>query len=155
MSSAVLIAEDDENDAILLQRSISRVHTGYEVSIVRNGEEAMDYLQGTGAYSDRDRYPFPSFIWLDLRMPRMGGFEVLLWLKDHPGCSVIPCIVWSASREPGDIERAYQLGANTVFNKPTNAKEWDSLVADIFKYWARSERPRRANCGPMLQTRSY
>ena len=123
----VLVAEDDPNDAELLRLALRAEGLGNPVQIVENGQKAIAYLCGQGEFSDRQRYPFPSVMFTDLKMPMVGGFEILQWLRDHPECNVIPVIVLSGSKLPGDVKRAYQLGANSYIQKPVdldNGRLW-------------------------------
>lgn len=142
----ILIAEDDPNDALLLKRAIKRAGVQNPIQIVSDGEETIAYLEGRDPYFDRSKYPFPSFVWLDIKMPKKNGFDVLGWLQAHPKCSIIPCIVWSSSREERDVRVAYRLGANCFFRKPSTNEELERVVKQIFEFWAAAERPNIPNC---------
>ena len=109
--STILILEDDPNDVVLIKRALKKNNILNPLQIMGDGVEGIDYLSGKGEYGDRIRFPFPRFIIMDLKMPRMGGLEVLQWLQDHPECQVIPTLVLSSSKLPTDIVRAYKLGA--------------------------------------------
>src|SRR5690348_1159485 len=102
-SRAILVMEDDENDALLLQRALNRLNITNAVHIVADGEEGIAYLTGAGKYSDRRKYPFPGFIITDLKMPKKGGFEVLKWLHDHEDLRLIPTLVLTSSKEESDV----------------------------------------------------
>jgi CheY-like chemotaxis protein len=145
-SFPILIAEDDPNDALLLQRAIKKAGVRNRIHIVSDGEETIAYLGGEGDYSDRGKHPFPSFLWLDIKMPKKNGFDVLGWLQAHPKCSIIPCIVWSSSREERDVRVAYRLGANCFFKKPSTNEEMEKIVKQIFEFWNAAERPEIPNC---------
>src|SRR5688572_17552718 len=121
----ILVAEDLESDFFLLQRAFRRNNINNPIHWVQDGEEALHYLQGTGPYSDRIKYPFPELVVLDLKMPRKSGLEVLEWVKEHPEFRVIPTIVMSSSQLDEDVQKAYDLGANTYFLKPA---DFDTLV---------------------------
>ena len=139
----VLIAEDDENDALLLRRAIARVDPAAAFHIVPDGQDAVDYLRGVGQYANRAQFPFPRVLITDLKMPKMTGFDLLGWLQGHPECNVIPKIVFSASNIAEDVIRAYQLGANIYFRKPAS---FDSLleIAELnFRIWANAELPAK------------
>jgi CheY-like chemotaxis protein len=103
-------------------------------------------LRGMGQYADRTQYPVPGFLITDLKMPRKTGFELLEWLHVHPECGVIPTIVLSSSRQPADIKRAYEAGANSYFTKPADFSRLQELVKKIFDYWICSERPEIRTC---------
>src|SRR5688572_27052731 len=93
----ILIAEDTENDAELVRIALRSIEVKNPVEIVPDGQAVIDYLCAKGKYRDRAAFPFPSVLFLDLKMPRLNGFEVLGWLRDHPECSIIPVIVLSSS----------------------------------------------------------
>jgi len=109
---------------------------------VQDGVEAVAYLNGDGAYADRTLYPFPEVLLLDLKMPRMTGLELLAWIRDHPDFKVIPTIIMTSSRLDLDIEKAYNLGANTYMIKPSSFDELARMVKAAHEYWAVSAKPR-------------
>jgi CheY-like chemotaxis protein len=114
-----LCVEDDPNDVDLLKMAFHRQHFAH-LHIVCDGQEAIDYLTGVGGYNDRQHFPVPNVILLDLKMPRVDGFGFLKWLgeKAPPELGRIPVIVMSSSSEPRDVNRAYDLGANCYLAKP-------------------------------------
>jgi CheY-like chemotaxis protein len=132
----ILIAEDDENDSHLLQRAIKKAGVLNVIHIVTDGEQAIDFLDR----ADRQKTSMPAFLMIDVKMPRKNGFEVLEWRRKHPTFYVLPTVVWSSSRVLSDVERAYRLGANTYFVKPSRFDDLQDLVTSIFGYWARSEK---------------
>jgi CheY-like chemotaxis protein len=138
----ILLVEDEENDALLLKRAFKKNNILNPVQWVKDGLEAIAYLNGQGAYNNRALYPFPEVVLLDLKMPRMGGLELLGWIRDHPDTRVIPTIIMSSSREDVDIEKAYNLGANTYMIKPSNFDTLSRLVKATHDYWAMSVKPR-------------
>src|SRR5439155_21926607 len=95
------------------------------VQSVTDGDEALDYLEGKPPFSDRELYPVPRLVLLDLKMPRVSGFEVLSWVRADPALQVMPVVVLSSSSHDVDVRRAYQLGANSYVVKPV---AFDSLV---------------------------
>ena len=137
----VLVVEDDPNDVLLLKMGFQRSNRSSALRIVDDGEQAVKYLCGQPPFEDRTRYPFPNMILTDLKMPRMDGFELLSWLRDHPEYAVIPTIVMSSSGHPKDVRRAYQLGANCFFVKPSNLDELLVLIRVTFQFWSQCERP--------------
>lgn len=138
----ILLIEDDENDVLLMQRALSKNGIRNRLQIVNDGEQALDYLQHRGMFVDRLRYPFPNVILMDLKMPRVGGLEILRWLSEHKECPAVPTIVFSASRIESDVTEAYRLGATSYFVKPTEFTELLKLVNLMHEYWSRAERPR-------------
>ncbi|MDB6026191.1 MAG: response regulator receiver protein [Verrucomicrobiales bacterium] len=137
----ILIAEDDENDIHLLERALRKNGITNPVQVCRDGEEAINYLRGIDSYADRTKYPFPSVIFLDLKMPRKSGLDVLSWLKAHSECSVIPAIMLTSSREESDIAAAYKLGANSYIVKPLNFEKFQEMIKTAYDYWGWCEKP--------------
>ncbi len=95
---SILIAEDDPNDVMLLEMAIRKNGITNPVNVVRDGEEAVEYLEGKGQYGDRHKFPFPNVIITDVKMPRRNGMEVVEWVRHHPKCSIIPIVMLSGSR---------------------------------------------------------
>src|SRR5688572_26980097 len=116
----LLVAEDNEDDALLIQRAFKQNGLPRAAHIVHDGRQAIEYLHGDGAYADRRTHPFPDLVILDLKMPLASGFDVLEWLNAHPDYRVIPTLVWSASADRRDVKHAFCLGAHAYLCKPTN-----------------------------------
>ncbi len=116
----VLLVDDSENDALLMSTIFRKAGFSQPLQFARNGEEAIAYLHGDGRYSDRKQFPFPTTVLLDLNMPRKNGFEVLEWLRSQPSLKRLRVYILSASGRAEDIERAYDLGANSYLVKPSN-----------------------------------
>lgn len=143
----ILVVESDVDSVALLKLALTRAGIDNPVQVVKNGAEAVDYLCGRGAYQDRSRYPFPKVMFTEIKLPRMGGFEVLEWLRNHPNCSVIPVIVLSASSEDEDIRRAYQMGANAYLIKPSALDDLQQMVKTAFEFWKWCVVPKvQGNC---------
>jgi CheY-like chemotaxis protein len=142
MKYTILVVEDDDNDAFLLDRALKKNGIVGPVQRVTDGVEAVAYLQGKGPYADRSLYQFPDVLFVDLKMPRMSGLELLGWLRDHPEFRVIPTIIMSSSRQNEDVRRAYHLGANTYFVKPTSFEELANLIKAVHDYWTVGIKPR-------------
>jgi CheY-like chemotaxis protein len=142
----LLLVEDDPNDILLIQRAFAKASLVNPIKIVRDGEEALHYFRGTGEFSDRTRYPLPSLILLDLKLPRKSGLEVLQWLREQPGFVHIPVIVLTSSKESSDINRAYSLGANSYLVKPVGFEGLLDMVKTLGMYWM------ILNKGPELST---
>jgi CheY-like chemotaxis protein len=134
--SPILIAEDDENDAILLRRAIQKTNVKNPIKIVGDGELAIEYLSN----AEKRIVPVPAFLITDLKMPRKNGFEILEWRRNNPKSILVPIVVWSSSKNLEDVERAYRLGANTYFAKPPTLPGLEQLIARIFAYWIDSEK---------------
>lgn len=114
--------------------------TGH-VRSVRSGREAIAYLMGELQYADRNKFPAPDFIILDLNMPEMSGNEFLAWMRAQPAFEKIPVIVLSGLPYTSVVSDAYKLGAKTFFVKPLESDELNSLLSLITKYWQRSILP--------------
>ncbi len=116
-SFTILVAEDDGNDVELYQRAFVRANIRNPVRFVSEGRQVVDYLSGFGAYSDRDRYPIPGLLLLDIKMPRMTGLEVLEWVrKTEPFQQMLVIVVTSSAMSP-DVLRARELGASGYYVK--------------------------------------
>lgn len=137
----ILVAEDDPNDLELLRHVVA--DHGVEVNFqpAQDGEQVISYLRGEGQFADRVLHPIPDILVLDLKMPRVNGFEVLQWLRQEPGLARIPAVVLSGSGLETDIEEAYRLGANTYFTKPGQLAELRKIISSLIDYWRRSQRP--------------
>jgi CheY-like chemotaxis protein len=124
-------------DVFFLQRAIDSSGARLKASFVLDGQEVLDYLEGTRAFSDRQKYPMPELIMLDLKMPRLDGFDVLAWLRAQPRHRATPVVIFSGSDDHGDVTRAYLLGANSYMVKPTQTAEMPELVRALETYWRR------------------
>lgn len=135
-TQTVLLVEDDPNDVLLIRRAFEKLGNNIQLVDVGDGEQAIRYLVGDGQYADRQKYPNPQLMLLDLKLPRKSGFEVLAWLADQAtGKPRLTVVVLTSSKQAGDIERAYQLGANSYLVKPVSFEDLLKMV-EIFKsYW--------------------
>src|SRR5436189_6194541 len=132
----ILLAEDDPNDVLLVQRALQRNHVANPLQVVRDGEEALAYLSGAGTFADRERYPLPVLLLMDLKMPRKSGLEVLEWLRQQTGgLRRLPVVVLTSSNQSLDINRAYDLGANSSLVKPAGFDSLLELVKNLDMYW--------------------
>lgn len=133
---SVLLVEDDENDVILVTHTFKKAQINNPLQIVNDGAEAVEYLKGDGKYEDRERWPLPELIVMDIKMPRLTGFEVLEWVKGNGGpLRRIPIVIVSGSDNPDDINRAYELGANAYMVKPMDSRGVEHLFQSITHYW--------------------
>ena len=131
----ILLVEDDPNDIILIKRAFKKANIGHSLNIVENGEEAIAYLTGKEKFNDRTRYPLPTLILLDLKLPRISGHEVLEWHQKQPGIRRIPIIVLTSSKRRADINKAYDLGANSYLIKPVSFHSLLDLIRDLNMFW--------------------
>jgi CheY-like chemotaxis protein len=150
----VLVAEDNPDDALLLRRALDKAGIRSRIKIVSDGEELLLYLQGRGAYANRESCPMPSLVILDLKMPRKGGLEVLQWMNANRDLSVVPTIVLSASNLEEDVRSAYHLGANTYFVKPSTFDELVETMKMVEAYWKKALKVRPEESSKNVQAAS-
>ncbi len=131
----ILVAEDQEDEAILIRRAFEKAGVINPIHIVRNGEDVLAYLKGEGPYSNRDEYPLPQLLLLDLKMPKMDGFEVLQWVRQQPGLAALRIVVLTCSQDIRDVNKAYKLGANSFLVKPVDFKNFAELANSLQGYW--------------------
>jgi CheY-like chemotaxis protein len=131
----LMLVEDDPDHVLLIQRALAKANLVNPLRIVRDGDEAIAYLSGQGPYGDRNRYPLPSLILLDLKLPRKSGLEVLEWIRSDPALRVLPVVALTSSAETSDIERAYALGVNSYLVKPLGFEDLLDLVKSLVMYW--------------------
>jgi CheY-like chemotaxis protein len=131
----ILVAEDDENDVTFLQRAFAQAEVRNPLHFVPDGQAAIDYLSGTGAYSDRNQHPLPGLVLLDLKMPRKTGMDVLKWVRGQEAFRCLPTIIFSSSTHPDEIETAYRNGVNAFVTKPSGMPERTELARMIKGFW--------------------
>lgn len=131
----VLLVEDDLNDIFLVKRAFKMARLDAPLQVVTDGEEAIQYLRGTGKYADRAAHPVPHLVVMDIKMPRRSGFEVLEWIKQDGPLRRIPTVIVSSSDRPEDVNRAYELGANAYMVKPVDFRSVEHLFDCITHYW--------------------
>lgn len=136
----ILLVEDDPNDVIILQRAFKKAGMQESLRVVRNGKEAMEYLSGRGEYSNRERFPLPFLVLLDLRMAGPDGFEVLHWVRSQPEMRRLLVVVLTSSSAQTDVDRAYELGANSYLVKPVAFEAMVHLVQRFEAYWSELNR---------------
>ena len=124
----ILIADDSENDIVLLRMAFRKAEFSASIFDIQNGEEAIAYLNGDGAFSDRTRFPLPILMLLDLNMPMKNGFDVMTWVRTQPALKRLSIIIMTASTRVEDIERAFDLGANSYLVKPSSMDELVSMI---------------------------
>lgn len=131
----LLIVEDNEDDIFFIDRIFKQLGARCHLTFARDGVEAVDYLSGKGKFKDRAKFPLPTIILMDLKMPRMSGFEVLEWMQRQPEIKLIPTIVVTSSTLQEDVTRAYRLGANAVMNKPVDKDSLLQMLKTFHIYW--------------------
>lgn len=151
----ILVVDDDENDRILMQKSLRKANPHAFIAEAHDGQEAIDYLDGKGKYAARDRYPFPNLLLVDLKMPRRDGLAVLEHIQKNDGLNIVPKLVFSASADPDDIKKCFLCCASAYHVKPTRTDRRDELCRKLLEYWAMTEMPETDEHGYLRCTESY
>ena len=131
----ILLVEDSPDDIELITSSLGAFHITNRIDVVRDGAEALEYLECRGRYATRDSGT-PAFVLLDLKLPKISGLEVLQRLRANPALRTVPVVVLTSSREEPDLERAYELGTNAYVVKPVKFDEFAKAVKEIGLFWA-------------------
>ncbi len=140
-SIAVLYVEDSPTDILLMQRALANAGVENLFSVVQGAQPAIDYLSGAGPYADREKYPLPHLVLLDLNLPDKPGFEVLKWIRRNPLFKTLAVLVYSSSAQSQDIQTAYDLGANAYVVKPANFEKFVEVFRAIRDFWLVNNQP--------------
>lgn len=133
--AVILLAEDDPHDRRLTERALTGSKVRNKLAMVKDGEEALDYLYNRGAYADALAYPKPDLILLDLNMPKVDGREVLKIIKNDDLLKLIPVVVLTTSAQEEDVLRSYHLGVNSYITKPVDLDQFVQAIRDLEHYW--------------------
>jgi len=131
----ILLVEDNPADVELTLRALKKHNLANQVKVVRDGAQALDYLFGSGAYAGKNNQPPPKVVFLDLKLPKVDGREVLRRLKANAKTRVIPVVVLTSSQEERDIAESYKLGVNSYVVKPLNFNKFVEAVSELGLYW--------------------
>jgi CheY-like chemotaxis protein len=131
----LLHVEDDPNDVLLLQRAFKKANLAINIHAVNDGDRAVAYLGGAEAFADREKFPLPSLILLDLKMPRKSGLEVLAWIRGQEKLRRLLVVIFTSSKHDEDINRAYDLGANSYLVKPVGFDMLVEMAKLLHQYW--------------------
>jgi CheY-like chemotaxis protein len=137
-NALILLVEDRADDVLIILRSFDKAGIKTPIRVVSDGEEAITYLSGSGKYSNRQEHPLPELILLDLKMPKVDGFEVLKWIRTHPEVSRLRVVVLTSSDDIRDVNLAYKLGANSFLVKPMDFNHYvqmGNFIADNWFLW--------------------
>jgi CheY-like chemotaxis protein len=137
----ILLVEDNENDVFFARRAFKSAGVENPLHVAETGQEAIDYLSGTGKYADRSAYPIPALVLLDLKLPHVPGLDVLKWIQEQPALKRLIVIALTSSHLDVDIERAYELGANAFLVKPSNVELLTGMARAIDGFWLKLNRP--------------
>jgi CheY-like chemotaxis protein len=133
----ILLAEDSDEDVFLLERAYKKAQLTNPLKIVSDGEQVLAYLKGEGVYADRQTYPFPALLLLDIKMPRMDGLEVLSAIRQNPELKRLVVIMLTASSLEKDVNRAFDLQANSYLVKPSDTDGMVNTLGTVKDYWLR------------------
>ena len=131
----VLYVEDEESDAMFMERAFAEKGLGEKLRLVGTGRAAIDYLSGSGEFADREKYPVPSVVLLDLNLPQVSGFGVLEWIRNHPDYARLPVVVFSSSTREDDRVKARELGADEFVAKPSSGLKFGEVVEGLQEKW--------------------
>lgn len=134
----ILVAEDDPDDRLLIQKAFTKGCEGGELLYVENGEDLIKYLKREGPYSDDDKFPRPQIVLLDLNMPKKDGREALKEIKGDKALCKIPVIILTTSKHQDDIDHMYKLGSNSYITKPSSFEGLLALAKEFHNYWFRT-----------------
>ena len=131
----VLLIEDNTDDERLTLRALRKNNIMNEVVVAYDGQEALDYLFGTGSYAGRDMSTMPAVVILDLKLPKLSGFEVLKQIRTKEETKATPVIVLTSSDDANQIDECYRLGANSYIRKPNDPVEYSDMILQLGMYW--------------------
>jgi CheY-like chemotaxis protein len=132
---ALLLVEDNEDDVFLMKRALKGARVVNPLFVAEDGQEAVDYLGGAGKFADRDQYPLPAVVFLDLKLPFISGHDVLAWIRRQRELESLVVIVLTSSNEPSDLNRCYALGANSYVVKPPTPEQLEEMAKAFKWYW--------------------
>ena len=133
----ILHVEDDPNDVLLVNRAIQKSNAAMIVRSVTDGDQALAYLAGRESFADKQEYPLPHLVLLDLKMPRKSGLEVLSWIRQQPSLKRMVVVIFTSSKHDQDINRAYELGANSYLVKPVGFDALQETMKQVNHYWGK------------------
>lgn len=131
----ILLVEDNQDEELLTLRALRKNGIGDRVFVAHDGLEALDFLFCTGAYADRDPYDMPQLILLDIKLPKMNGFDVLRHIRADQRTHLLPVVLLTASKEEQDLLEGYESGANSFIRKPVDYNEFEEFVRELGWYW--------------------
>jgi len=131
----LLLVEDNQSDIALTRRALERSHIANELIVAEDGQDALDYLQGTGAWSGRDACDIPALILLDLKLPRVSGLDVLRQIRADRCMRRVPVVILTSSAEEQDVACGYDLGVNSYIRKPVDFKQFVHAIEELGLYW--------------------
>ena len=133
----ILLVEDSEDHVFLVRHAMKRAGITARLEVATSGEQAIEYLGGTNRYSDWAQFPLPSIVLLDLKMPKMSGFDVLKWIRQQPGLKPLRVAMLTSSDLPSEVRMAHELGANIFLTKPVDLERLVEIMKTLEEHWLR------------------
>ena len=140
MARTILLVEDEPNDVFFMQQAMQKAGVVNPIQVANDGQQAIDYFKGAGKFANREEFPLPCLVLLDLKLPYVMGLDVLQWIRQQPGWPVI-VIILSSSKEEEDIATAYRLGANGYLVKPPDLGKLQDMAKSIKDFWLTQNTP--------------
>jgi two-component system response regulator len=134
-ATPILLIEDGEDDVFFFQHAVKKAGIANPLQVAKDGQEALDYLAGTGKFADFEKYPPPTLIFLDLKLPRVMGFEVLRRIREQPEWRKLIVLVLTSSASDADMAKAYELGANAYLVKPPESGRLAVILQAVKDFW--------------------
>jgi two-component system, response regulator len=131
----ILLVEDNADDVLLTERALKKSHILNQLAVATDGEEALDYLFGTGNWAGRDMNIMPEVVLLDINLPKIDGLEVLRRMRADNRTKLLPVVILTSSKEQKDLIDGYALGANSYIRKPVNFKQFTEAISQLGLYW--------------------
>ena len=136
--ATILIADDSEDDVVLLRRALESAGVTNAFTVLQDGNEVLKYLGGEPPFDNREKYPLPPLLFLDLKLSRRDGFEVLSWIRSHAELHNLQVFVVSGRDDLGTVRRAYELGATSFLRKPYDPVDLENLLRGFPQFWTRA-----------------
>jgi len=131
----VLLVEDSADDVFVIKMACQRSGIPHNLRVADDGDVAVKYLSGVGKFKDRGAYPFPDVVFLDIKMPKRDGHEVLKWIREHSEFKTLPVVMLTGSLQPSDVDKAFELGVTSYLQKVSCPAEFGQAVRIVLKYW--------------------
>ena len=140
MARTVLLVEDEPNDVFFIQQAMKKAGVVNPIRVASDGQQAIDYFEGAGKFANREEFPLPCLVLLDLKLPYVMGLDVLKWIRQQPGLPVV-VVILSSSKQEEDIATAYRLGANGYLVKPPDVGKLLDMAKSIKDFWLTQNTP--------------
>jgi CheY-like chemotaxis protein len=132
----ILQVEDDSNDVFFFQRAMKKAGVANPIQVASDGRQAIDYLKGADKFADREKFPLPDLVLLDMKLPYVMGLDVLNWIRRESGLPLV-VVMLTASTSDADVTAAYRLGANGFLVKPSDADKFQDMIVALHLFWLR------------------